>query len=361
MKVTITALLLTLLIFPVNVGWAAENIRPSNTLTVEVLYPYSYKAEDGSTVVIGEVQNKNNFPVTGVKLGVSFYDGTGKILEYKTGTTLLKVIPAGGKAPFSISSKQDPSITDISINLTGFNSSPAKPQSLTITPGTLKISDQIVLSGTIINGGTILTSSTTIYLISYDGFGRVVGLATAIPQPDDIGVGKTSVFTISSIQNSMTRSYKLVAESDNYQSAPTDVTNVETTISSLTKLVTIKDVSVTDLMGNKYSTIPVGNSVKISSEIWIKYAAEQSEQPYVCYVQIKQIGTEKPTQNETDAAPVEFIGTVEGVFHGMETQNVSVNWTPDKEGAYFAEVYVWDPNAVALAEPSRHINVMLVK
>ncbi|MEK6834233.1 MAG: hypothetical protein AABY31_01960, partial [Thermoproteota archaeon] len=218
-----------------------------------------------------------------------------------------------------------------------------------------------ILSGTIINGGTILTSSTTIYLISYDGFGRVVGIATATPQPDDIGVGKTSVFTISSTPNSITKSYKLVAESDNYQSSLTDVTNVETTISSLTKLVTINDVSVTDLTGNKYSTIPVGSPVKITSEIWIKYAAEQSEQPYVLYVQIKQIGTEKLVQNETDAAPVEFIGTVEGVFHGMEQQDISVNWIPDKQGAFFVEVYVWDPNAVALAEPSRHINVMLVK
>jgi len=360
MKAIIFAILLAFSIFPFNLSWA-QYTKPSDTLTVQVLTPYSYKAEDGSTVVIGEVQNKNNFSVTGVKLGVSFYDETGKILEYKTDTTLLKVIPAGGKAPFSISSKQDPSITDISINLTGFNSSPERQQVLVITPGTLEISDQLVLSGTIINGGTILTSTTTIYLISYDAFGRVVGIATTIPQPDDIGVGKTSVFTISSTPNSITRSYKLVAESDNYQSALTDITNVETTISSLTKLVTINDVSVTDLIGNKYSTIPIGSTVKITSEIWIKYASEQSEQPYVCYVQIKQIGTENLTQNEADAATVEFIGTVQSVFHGMEKQEISVNWVPDKQGAFFAEVYVWDPNAVALAEPSRHINVMLVK
>lgn len=360
MKAIIFAILLAFSIFPFNLSWA-QYTKPSDTLTVQVLTPFSYKAEDGSTVVIGEVQNKNNFPVTGVKLGVSFYDETGKILEYKTGTTLLKVIPAGGKAPFSISSKQDLSITDISVNLTGFNSSPGRQQVLVITPGTLEISDQLILSGTIINGGTILTSGTTIYLISYDAFERVVDIATATPQPDDIGVGKTSVFTISSTPNSITKSYKLVAESDNYQSALTDITNVETSISSLTKLVTINDVSVTDLIGNKYSTIPVGNTVKITSEIWIKYASEQSEQPYVCYVQIKQIGTENLTQNEADAATVEFIGTVQGVFHGMEKQQISVNWVPDKQGAFFAEVYVWDPDAVALAEPSRHINVMLVK
>ncbi len=360
MKAIVFAILLALCIFPSSLSWA-QYTKSNDTLTVQVLTPYSYKAEDGSTIVIGEVQNKNTFPVTGVKLGVSFYDGAGKMLEYKTGTTLLKVIPAGGKAPFSISSKQDPSITDISVNLTGFNSSPARQQVLVITPGILEISDQLILSGTIINHGTILTSSTTIYLLSYDAFGRVVGIATATPQPDDIGVGKTSVFTISSTPNSITKSFKLVAESDNYQSALIDITNVKTSISSLTKLVTINNVSVTDLIGNKYSTIPVGSPVKITSEIWIKYASEQSEQPFVCYVQIKQVGTEKHTQNETDAAPIEFIGTAQGTFHGMEKQEISVNWVPENQGTFFAEVYVWDPNAVALAEPSHDINLMLVK
>jgi len=67
----------------------------------------------------------------------------------------------------------------------------------------------------------------------------------------------------------------------------------------------------------------------------------------------------KTSRNNT--AVVEFIGTVQGVFHGMEKQEISVSWVPDKPGAFFVEVYVWDPNAVALAEPSRHINVMLVK
>ena len=360
MKAIIFAILLAFCIFPSGLSWA-QYIKSSDTLTVQVLTPYSYKAEDGSTIVLGEVQNKNSFPITGVKLGVSFYDETGKILEYKTGTTLLKVIPAGGKAPFSIVSKQDPSITDISVNLTGFNSSPVRQQVLVITPGTLEISDQLLLSGTIINSGTILTSGTTIHMISYDAFGRVVGITTATPQPDDIGVGKTSVFTISSNPNSITKSYKLVAESDNYQSTLTDITNVKTTLGSLTKLVTINDVSVTDLVGNKNSTIPVGSPVKITSEIWIKYASGQSEQPYVCYVQIKQVGTEKFTQNETNAAPVEFIGMAQGIFHGMEKQETSVNWVPDKPGAFFTEVYVWDPNAVALAEPSHHTNVILVK
>ena len=348
-KAIILAVLLTLSIFAPISGWA-QYTQPSSSLTVKVLTTYSYKAEDGSTVVIGEVQNTNNFSVTGVKLGVSFYDEKGKILEYKTGTTLLKVIPPGGKAPYSIiSSKKEPTITDVSINLTGFNSSPARPQALQISPGTLQISDQLTFSGTIINGGTIPTAGTTIYLLSYDAFDRVVGIVTATPLPDNIGPGKIANFSMTSTPNSITRSYKLLAESDNFQSSLVDVKDIKIKLSSLTKLITIADISVTDPQGNKYNTIPVDSQVNITSSI--KYESDQStEQPYVCYVQIKRIG-----------GGVEFIGTAEGVFHGEEKQNPSVMWVPDSEGAFFIEVYVWDPNAVALSSPSSIINLMLVQ
>ncbi|MDP3780757.1 MAG: hypothetical protein Q8Q69_06195, partial [Nitrosopumilaceae archaeon] len=36
--------------------------------------PFSYKDSDGKTVVIGEVKNTKNFPITGVKVWAGFYD-----------------------------------------------------------------------------------------------------------------------------------------------------------------------------------------------------------------------------------------------------------------------------------------------
>ncbi len=356
MKAAIIAILVVSSILPVNLGWA-QYTQPKSSLSVQVLDPYSYKAEDGSTVVIGEVQNKNNFPVTGVKIGVSFYDSSGKILEYTVGTTLLKVVPAGGKAPFSISSvKKDPSITDISVNLTGFNSSPARQQVLHIVPGIMEISDQLTLSGTITNGGTIATTGTKIYLLSYDAFERVVGITTAVPESGNLAAGQVVNFDITFTPNSKTKSYKLVAESDHFQSPLVAVTNVKGTLSAPTKLVTISDIKVTDPVGNKYATISLGDNVNIQSEIWIKYSVDQStEQPYAYYVQIKRVG------NEDVPSIVEFIGKTEGAFHGTDKQDVSVTWVPENKGAFFIEVYVWDLNAVALASPSSIINVVLVQ
>src|SRR5690242_10589661 len=187
---SILVLLLAFSLFSSNLVWAQS--LPSNTsLTVEILPAYSYRTDDGTTVVLGEVVNHNNFPITSVTIGVSFLDQNSNTLEYKTGSTLLKVIPGNGKAPFSISStKSDPAIENVQTKLAGFTSSSSKQQVLSIVPGNLQIASHLLLSGTIKNTGTMLSSGTTIYLISYDPFQRVVAISNA--EPIDVGPGTTS-------------------------------------------------------------------------------------------------------------------------------------------------------------------------
>jgi len=336
----VLALLLVFSLFSSNLVWAQT--LPSNTsLTVEVLPAYSYRADDGTTVVLGEVVNHNNFPITDVKIGISFLGENDNTLEYKTGSTLLKVVLGNGKAPFSVSStKPDPAITKIQTNVAGFISSSTRQQVLSINPGHLQIASQLSLSGTIKNGGTMTSSGTKIYLISYDAFQRVVAISNA--EPIDIGPGTTASFSISSTPNSHAKSYKLVAESDNYQSTITSVTDVTAILP-----VIISGTLVADPQGNKYSTIPVGAPVKITSEV--RYLANQPNQAYVYYVQVKNF-----------AGQVEFIGTYKGIFLG-ESDNASVTWNPTIDGPYFIETYVWDSDNIPLASPGNIINVVLVK
>lgn len=339
--VSILVLLLAFSLFSSNSAWAQLN--PSNTsLTVEALQAYSYRADDGTTVVLGEVVNNNSFPIKDVTIGISFLDKNDNTLEYKTGPTLLKVVPGNGKAPFSISStKSDPAITKVSPpKIAGFTSSSAREQVLSIVPGHLQIASQLSLSGTIKSGGTITSSGTRIYLISYDVFQRVVAISDA--GPISIDPGTASSFSISSTPNSHAKSYKLVAESDNYQSAITDITDVTATLP-----VIISGTLVTDPQGNKYSTIPGGVPVKITSEL--RYLAQQTNQAYVYYVQVKNF-----------AGQVEFVGTTQGVFRG-DSVNATVTWNPTTEGPYFIETYVWDSYYVPLASPGNIINVVLVK
>ena len=337
--VSVITILVAFSLFSSNSAWA--QYYPSNTsLTVEVLPAYSYRADDGTTIVLGEVVNHNNFPITSITIDVSFLDQNDNTLEHETGSTLLQVIPGNGKAPFSISStKSDPAIVNVQTKIAGFTSSSSRAQVLSITPGHLQIASQLSLSGTIKNTGTMSSSGTRIYLISYDAFQRVVSVSNA--GPIDISPGTTSSFSITSTPNSHGKSYKLVAESDNYQSIITDVTDVTATLP-----VIISGTLVTDPQGNKYSTIPVGAPVKITSEL--RNLGDQT-QSYVYYVQVKNF-----------AGQVEFIGKNSGVFLS-ESDNATVTWNPTTDGPYFIETYVWNSDNIPLASPGSIINIVLVK
>lgn len=340
MKTLLLSGSLILLLFTTNIVWA--DLPPSTSLGVEALQTiYSHKANDGTTVVFGEVQNNLNSPVNAVTIGVTFMDDNSNQIEYKTGTTLLQVIPAGGKVPFMISStKADPSITQIQVKIAGFQSSPEKQQVLDISSNPLQVSDKLSISGTITNNGALKSTNTKIYLISYDAFQRIV--AIGISDPIRVDSGKDSQFSITSDSSTRAKSYMLIAESDNYQSKLIPVNSVQVTLP-----VIVSNTVITDPNGTAYSTIPVNASVKITSNA--QYIANFT-QPFVYYVQVKQF-----------SGKVEFIGKYEGVFLGTGDQSVSVNWTPHSAGSYFIETYVWNFDAVPLSSAVPSINLILVK
>src|SRR5713226_9441438 len=264
--------LLIIILFTTNLVWG-QNLPSNTSLTVDVLPSYSYKADDGTTIVLGEVQNNNNFPITNVKVGVTFLDDNDNTIEYKTGTTLLHVVPAGGRAPFSISSSNaDPSITQVSVKMAGFMSSSTRDQVLDISPGLLQVSDKLIFSGTIKNNGGLKSTNTKFYLISYDAFQRVVGIGTS--DSLDVNSGQSINFTMTATSNSRAKSYLVIAESDTYQSKLINIPNVQITLP-----VVMTSTLVTDPQGKKYPTIPVGTAVKITSDL--KYIVSKSQQPFV--------------------------------------------------------------------------------
>jgi hypothetical protein len=340
MRSLVLSSLLVVMLFTMSFVWA-ENLPSTSTIQVEVLPQYSHKANDGTTQVLGEVQNNMGSPVNAVTIGITFMDDNNNQIEYKTGTTLLQVIPPGGKVPFSISStKADSSITQTSVKLAGFRSASDRPLSLVVTPGLLQISEKLAISGTITNNGVQKSANTKLYLISYDAFSRVV--AVGISNPIDIDSGQDSQFSITSDPSSRAKSYAIIAESDNYQSKSTPVTSVQ-----LTLPVVVSNTMITDPNGTSYSTIPVNAVVKISSTVKYLLNATQS---YIYYVQVKQF------DGKTD-----FIGKYEGVFLESGDQNASVTWTPDKADSYFVETYVWNYDAVPLSPATPSIHVVLVK
>ncbi|MGI0017897.1 MAG: FxLYD domain-containing protein [Nitrosotalea sp.] len=340
MKTLLLSSLLIITLFTTNIVWA--DLPSPTSLGVEALQTiYSHKASDGTTVVFGEVQNNLNSPVNAVTLGVTFMDDNSNQVEYKTGTTLIQVIPPGGKAPFMISStKSDPSITQIQVKIAGFQSSSDRQQVLDISSGPLQVSDKVSVSGTITDNGALKSANTKIYLISYDAFQRIV--AIGISDPINVDSGKDSQFSITSDSSPRAKSYMLIAESDNYQSKLISVKGLQATLP-----VIVRDTMLTDPNGTSYSTIPVNASVTITSDT--NYLAN-STQSFIYYVQVKQF-----------SGQVEFIGQYEGVFLGPGDQNMSVNWVPHSAGSYFVETYVWNYDGVPLSSAVPSINVVLVK
>jgi len=352
--------LIVLLLFPITHVFAQlTNTQPTLGIRLSSAQPFVYQDEEGYTVVIGEIENTRSFPVTSVRVWVGFYDnkaagpGGATPLETTTGATLLEVIPPYSKSPFKIKSQTpDPDIAEVNINILGFNSAGTgqKQQLLEIKPVSASIGDTVKVLAEITNKGQQTSTGTQVHLMGLDAFipPRIISIQTI--DIDDVANGGTEDVEFDVTMDYRVKSFRLVAESDNYQSKVADVTKVS--IASLTKLITINDVALAS-EGNKTSEVRVGTPVDITGRLTIQFGALSSaKQDYVYYAQVKQFG---------ERAPVEFLGLSEGSFNSAAPQNATVTWIPEREGAFFVEAYVWDANGVALASPSKTISLILVK
>lgn len=353
MKKIILIAFFAFLLFPISTSFSQTVDQPSQFgIALTSTAPHNFKDSDGHTVIIGEIENLKNFPITQVKVWGGFYDATGEQpLETAIGTTMLDVIPPFGKSPYMIKSPNPNSaITNVSVNLLGFTSASPKNQQLTISSEITEIGENIKISGTITNKATIDTSQTKIHIAFYDAFKppRILGISTIELGP--IGPNSSTNFEFSERYDSRSLGYKVFAESANYYS---NIHNVEISkIEALTKLVTIHDVGIEDDEGNKLTDVSVGNRVTVTSKVAIQFSEDQTntEQPYRYYIQVKQSG---------EKAFVEFIGLTEGTFSSAEALFPSVKWTPEKTGLYFVETFVWDPNGVPLASKGPVILILV--
>ena len=75
MKKALLVLFLAFVLFPINssFGGLAET-DPTLGISLTSYTPYNFKNEEGKTVIIGEVVNTKNFPISDVKIWAGFYD-----------------------------------------------------------------------------------------------------------------------------------------------------------------------------------------------------------------------------------------------------------------------------------------------
>jgi hypothetical protein len=333
---------LVLMLFPISSGFSQKSDTPS-TLSVALTSesPFVYKDDEGYTVVVGNVINKNEVTsVTNVQLIVNFYDETGtEPLETIRGGTILEVIPESGTSPYLIrSDSPNPNITHISVFLEGFLPSSSKTQQLVVESTSVLLDENLRLSGVLSNGGSPITD-TSVYLAFYDGFipPRLIGVSS-IPI-GDVDVNEKVDFYFNEEIDQRAVSFQIFAESNVFYSDFVD----EKIPQQLTRLATISNVSLIDFQGNRLSEITTESTVNIRSNILVQFSIDQktNETPYTYYAQVKQSG---------EIPYVEFLGKSDGRFVGTGSQSITIDWIPENSGVYFIETFVWDRNNIPISD-----------
>ncbi|MDX1441268.1 MAG: hypothetical protein R3237_02270 [Nitrosopumilaceae archaeon] len=340
-KIFLTSFLVILL-FPLNSAFSqVSDTPPTLSVVLTSESPFVYKDDEGYTIVVGNVENKNAITsVSNVRIVVNFYDDTGlEPLETVRGSTILEVIPESGISPYKIKSKTpNPNITQVSIFLEAFSPSSSKTQNLVIESEDIYLDQNLKLSGLLTNGGSPITD-TFVYLAFYDAFipPRLIGVET-IPV-GNVGANESVNFYFNEEIDQRAVSLQIFAESNVFYS---NILN-EKVPQQLTKLVTIADVSLIDNEGNRVAEVTAGSPVNIHSNTLVQFSIDpqSKETPYTYYAQVKQSG---------QVPYVEYLGKYEGRFIGTGSQSVSIDWIPEKSGVYFIETFVWDRSNVPIAD-----------
>jgi len=344
---------MTLLLVPFTQSFSQEYSDNAPTLAVSLKNetPFVYHDYDGYTIVVGSVENNNSLtPVTNVQIQVKFYDDFDpNPIEVTQGRSTLEVIPPNGQSPFAIrSSTPNPDITQASISLLTFDSSEEKQKGLSVYSSEVFLDSSFRFSGVLQNSDAP-NSDTNVYLAFYDRFEppRFLGVSTI--ELGNVEPNTEVTFSLDEKIDSRAVGFLLFAESNIFYSDFVDVKIPEP--QSITKLVSISNVSVKDSMNNKLSELKVGSTVNIESQTMIQFAEDQStnETQYSYYVQIK----------ESETSKVEFIGKYDGRFIGTGPQSQSIDWIPEKKGLFFIETFVWDRNNIPISEQGPFVLILV--
>lgn len=316
--------------------------------------PYIYKNQEGKTVVIGEVENRNTLSaMSDIQIQVIFYDSTGiDIIEVADGSTILDVVPPQETSPYIITSKSaNPAIGKVSVSVNAFNSAPSKTVGLELAVSDITHYDHFNFTGTIKNVGKASSDHTIAYIVFYDIFSppRLLHI-----EPISIGhllIDESIDFSFSKLLNPRAVGFKIFAQSDIFHSNSIDNPVPSQKTQVMTELVQISPLTITDYKGNKMSSIKINSDIRLGSSLEFSSTDNTTIQPYTFHVQVIQSG---------DIPFIEFIASDTGVFYGDTQKDASVIWTPKNTGLYFVETYVWDMDGIPIAAKGP-VSLILVK
>lgn len=300
--------------------------------------PHIYRDSEGTVTVAGEVENRDPLTATTeVIVRATFYGENQEIVEVVRGTTLLDILPSGGSSPYVIkSASSDPRISQVSVDVESFDSSPPRIADLEVSVGEVINAGDISVSGEVRNSFGAPSGAAEAHLLFYDVFDPPRLLQVETLPLGGIGPGESVPFEFAGAFDGRAVQISVVAESGVLVSEPATVKVPARDDLPPARMVGILGVSA-DSEGGRAEA---GSEVVFSSELQFHAAAGDRLQPFVYLVQVKQLGED---------AFVEFVGSSSGAFYNSPSEVASVSWVPGRPGNYFVETFVWDESPAALA------------
>ncbi|HXV66065.1 MAG TPA: FxLYD domain-containing protein [Nitrosopumilaceae archaeon] len=208
-------LLFLITIFSVQYAWAEVSIQNDQ----------QYFSEDGTLHIVGEIQNNFNVPLNQINVQAELFSN-GNLVEIVEIPLMLNNIMPEMKAPFDlvVSGKDAKNIDEYSLKIFHKLTDP-KSQVIDITTSDMKIdnSDNLLITGTVVNHGDFTANSIVIVATLYDKNGKVMTAHKTHVEPDYLRAGEDAFFFMSIPDKSFTNSivdYSLVAESDEFTAVP---------------------------------------------------------------------------------------------------------------------------------------------
>lgn len=171
-------------------------IPQQSEVVLGLMGTYDYMDELGSLHVVGEVHNDLDYNVDQIRVGITFYDESGGVVEKSTSTALLDLLLPGQRSPFSIVWDEATDWERYSVRATGRPTTERPKEGLTLVHSYARLDDAGLyhVVGTLRNDGSTTAYYVKVVVSLYDSLGKISNANFAYTQPSRIAPGMTASF-----------------------------------------------------------------------------------------------------------------------------------------------------------------------
>lgn len=324
----------------------SESILSAKVVTSKI------QTGEGFVAVYGEVLNDGDKPLKKVPITTIFYDSNNSIIGAERGLIALDTLMPNDRSPFVLTfATKGKQVSDYAVLISNVEVSPPKQAMISITSHALVFEQGLpTVIGKLRNDSSLTSSVTLVHAIFYDSIGKLVGIASAAAQPEELPAGKEAEFKISPVPElkvSGASDYYLISESKQYLStpveskaktvgqqpaqipseAPPEKPKMEEKVIRAGEIVTVSEPILVNIMGSAVTDLRVGDQVIVSSTVSNNQVKEQ-KLAYI--VQIKD-------SNDLTV----MLSWAAGSLPPEKVFDLGLSWIPEAAGKYSIEVFVW--------------------